>query len=434
MRSVRAMKVALYTLGCKVNQWETGALAQLLRARGHGVVPWEAPADAYVINTCTVTAVSDQKSRRMIRRTRREHPGALLCVCGCLPQSDPEATLAIADIDLLTGAGDRAGFVDRLEALHIHRIQTVAVDNAARRTQYEQLPGGVGGRTRALLKVQDGCDNRCTYCVIPSVRGPARSLPLEAAAAEAARLAGEGYRELVITGIEISSYGRDLPAGAGLAPLTEAICRAAPALRVRLGSLEPRTLDAETAARLAALPNLCPHFHVALQSGCDETLRRMGRRYDTAHYTGALARLRAALPGCAVTTDLIVGFPGETEAEFAGTLSFVEARAFSGMHIFPYSRRPGTPAADMPGQVPRAEKRRRAAVAGRLAARMGDAYRAGCVGRTVQVLFETEMDGVCTGHAENYQPVRCAAAGLRGQLRPALVTSVSDGALVGQLI
>lgn len=428
------MKVALCTLGCKVNQWETGALTQLLRARGHDVVPWEAPADAYVVNTCTVTAVSDQKSRRMIRRTRREHPGALLCVCGCLPQSDPEAALAVADIDLLTGSGDRAGFVDRLEALYAHRVRTVAVDDAARRTRYEQLPGGgAGGRTRALLKVQDGCDNRCAYCIIPSVRGPARSLPLEAAAAEAARLAGEGYRELVITGIEISSYGRDLPPGAGLPSLVETVCRAAPSLRVRLGSLEPRILDAETTARLAALPNLCPHFHVSLQSGCDETLRRMGRRYDTALCAGAFARLRAALPGCAVTADLIAGFPGETEAEFADTLSFIEACAFSGMHIFPYSRRPGTPAADMPGQLPRSEKRRRAALAGRLAARMGDAYRGGCVGRTVRVLFETEADGVSAGHAENYQLVRCAAAGLRGQLRPVLITAVSDGALVGQL-
>jgi threonylcarbamoyladenosine tRNA methylthiotransferase MtaB len=203
---------------------------------------------------------------------------------------------------------------------------------------------------------------------------------------------------------------------------------------VRLGSLEPRTLDAETTARLAALPGLCPHFHVSLQSGCDETLRRMGRRYDTAHYAGALARLRAALPGCAVTTDLIVGFPGETEAEFADTLSFIEACAFSGMHIFPYSRRPGTPAADMPGQVPRVEKRRRAALAGRMAVRMADAYRAGCVGHTVQVLFETEADGVLVGHAENYQLVRCAAAGLRGQLRPVLITAAAENALVGQLI
>lgn len=428
------MDVAFFTLGCKVNQLETGALEQYLRERGHTVVPWDAPADAYVVNTCTVTAMSDKKSRQIIRRTRRTHPEALLAVCGCLPQSDTDAVAALCDIDLVTGTGDRAGFAALLEQIHDTRRRGVRVDEAAARRVYEFLPAGrVGERTRALLKVQDGCGNRCAYCIIPSVRGPARSLPAREAVREVKRLASEGFREIVVTGIEISSYGRDRPAEGGLGALTESLCRAAGGARVRLGSLEPNILDEETVARWAALPNLCPHFHVALQSGCDATLRRMGRRYDTAFYARALERLRAAFPGCAVTTDLIVGFPGETGMEFMRTLSFLEACAFAGMHIFPYSRRAGTAAASMAGQIPRAEKECRAALASASAARMGDAYRLSCVGRTLHVLFETESGGVCAGHAENYQRVSVSTAGLRGGLYAVDITGTSDGTLVGKL-
>jgi threonylcarbamoyladenosine tRNA methylthiotransferase MtaB len=308
----------------------------------------------------------------------------------------------------------------------------VAIDDAARRCLFERLPGGdVGGRTRALLKVQDGCNNHCAYCVIPSVRGPSRSLPLTEAALEAERLSREGYREIVITGIEISSYGRDLTDGSDLCSLLETVSRAAPGVRLRLGSLEPRTLNTETAARLSRIPDLCPSFHLSLQSGCDTVLRRMGRRYDTAGYAQTLDRLRETLPGCAVTTDLIVGFPGETQEEFSTTLAFVSSCHFAGMHIFPYSRRAGTRAAGMPGQIPRAEKQRRAAEALDVAARMAAAYRAGCVGRTAKVLFESEKDGVSAGHAQNNQMVRCKGLGLRGQVLDVLLTGEEDGVLVG---
>jgi len=292
----------------------------------------------------------------------------------------------------------------------------------------------VGGRTRALLKVQDGCDNRCAYCVIPQVRGPARSLPRAEAAAEAARLAAEGYREIVLTGIEISSYGRDLPEHEDLAALVETVCRAAPGVRIRLGSLEPRVATEDFMTRLKVCLNLCPHFHLSLQSGCDGTLKRMERRYDTVRFARSLDLLRQAFPDCAVTTDLIVGFPGETEAEFAQTLSFAETCAFAGMHIFPYSRRAGTLADNMPGQITRAVKRDRAAQAAMLAGKMARAYGLSCVGRVFQVLFEEEDAVGARGHAENYRPVCCPGAGaLRGQIRSVLITGIQGKDLTGTL-
>ena len=279
------MRVAIYTLGCKVNQYETQAMEAELTRRGHALVPFDGAADAYVINTCTVTAVSDKKSRQMIRQARKRSPHAVVAVCGCYAQTDPEAVEALG-VDLVMGTADRMGFLDALEALSPdggHPV--VRVDDALRRRQYEHLPaGGLEGRTRAMLKVEDGCVNFCTYCIIPYARGPIRSLPLEEAACEAKRLAGAGYRELVLTGIEISSWGHDLKNGQGLIDLVEAVCAAAPECRVRLGSLEPRTVTEDFCRRAAALPNLCPHFHLSLQSGCEKTLRAMNRKYGPDRY------------------------------------------------------------------------------------------------------------------------------------------------------
>ena len=341
------MRIAIHTLGCKVNQVETAALEAELCRRGHVLVPFEEAADAYIVNTCTVTAVSDKKSRQMVRQAQKRAPGAVVAVCGCYAQTAPEAVEALG-VDLVAGTAGRMAFLDDLEALLSARARAprVTVDDSMARRTFEALPaGGLEGRTRAMLKVEDGCVNFCSYCIIPYARGPVRSLSLEDAAAEAARLAGEGYRELVLTGIEISSWGRDLPGRPGLAELVEAVCRAAPGCRVRLGSLEPRTITEDFCRRCAALPNLCPHFHLSLQSGCDATLKRMNRKYDTARYLQSVELLRAWFPRPGITTDLIVGFPGETEAEFSATLDFLRQCAFSAMHIFPYSRRTGTPAA-----------------------------------------------------------------------------------------
>ena len=322
------MRIAIYTLGCKVNQYETQAMETELTRRGHTLAPFDGEADAYIINTCTVTAVSDKKSRQMIRQARKRAPHAIVAVCGCYAQTDPQAVEEL-EVDLVMGTADRMGFLDRLEALSPDGGMVVEVDDALRRRAFERLPaGGLEGRTRAMLKVEDGCVNFCTYCIIPYARGPIRSLPAAEAAAQAARLAAEGYRELVLTGIEISSWGRDLPGKPELTDLIETVCAAAPGCRVRLGSLEPRTITEDFCRRTAAIPNLCPHFHLSMQSGCDSVLKRMNRKYDTARYYESVKLLRGYFDRPGITTDLIVGFPGETEEEFEQTLAFVHKCAF----------------------------------------------------------------------------------------------------------
>lgn len=428
------MKIAIYTLGCKVNQYETQAMETILRQRGHALVDFEEPADAYIVNTCTVTAVSDKKSRQMIRRARRRSPDAVVAVCGCYAQTSPEQ-LEELDVDLIYGTGDRMQFLDDLEQA-VHGKQKVNVDAVMRRREFEFLPaGGLEGRTRCMLKVEDGCVNFCTYCAIPYARGPVRSLPPEEAVAEAERMAAEGYQEIVVTGIEISSWGKDLKNGQSLIDLLEAICTAVPALRIRLGSLEPRTITEDFCVRASKLPNLCPHFHLSLQSGCDATLKRMNRKYDTARYLESCDLLRRYFDAPAITTDLITGFPGETEEEFTQTLAFIQKADFASMHVFPYSRRTGTPACDMPGQVPMQEKEARAHRASAVAAEMEKRYLARWVGQRLPVLFEEEKDGAWRGHAPNYVEVRAQSAEqLHNVMKTVEITGVDGSRLVGKLV
>lgn len=426
------MKVAIYTLGCKVNQYETQALEAELVRRGHSLVHFEDEADAYIINTCSVTAVSDKKSRNVVRRARRRSPGAVVAVCGCYVQTHADEAQTLG-ADLLMGTNDRMGFVDALEQAASERQTPIFdVDDARKRRTFEVLPaGGMEGRTRALLKVEDGCVNFCSYCIIPYARGPVRSLSLDGAVAETVRLVREGYRELVLTGIEISSWGRDLEGKPELIDLVEAVCAAAPGLRIRLGSLEPRTITEDFCRRCSSLPNLCPHFHLSMQSGCDATLKRMNRKYDTARYLESVELLRAHFDNPAITTDLIVGFPGETEEEFAQTLDFLGKCAFSSMHIFPYSPRPGTPAAAMKEQVPAAVKEERAHRAAQTAQDMERRYLDSLVGRTLSVLFEQDEDGCSKGHAPNYVEVRLPEPGLHNVIRDVTITGVGEGYLIG---
>jgi threonylcarbamoyladenosine tRNA methylthiotransferase MtaB len=427
------MNIAICTLGCKVNQYETAAMERELTARGHTLVPFEGPADACIINTCTVTAVSDKKSRQMIRRARKQSPGAVVAVCGCYPQTHPEDVKGL-DVDLIAGTGDRMKFLDLLEQAAHEKEPVVNLDEALRRRTFEVLPaGGLSARTRAMLKVEDGCVNFCSYCIIPYARGPVRSLPLDAAVREVRRLREEGYRELVLTGIEISSWGRDLPGKPGLAGLIEAVCREAGDMRVRLGSLEPRTITEDFCRRTAALPNLCPHFHLSLQSGCDATLARMNRKYDTRRYKESADLLNGAFRRPAITTDLIAGFPGETEEEFAATLDFIRSCGFAEMHIFPYSIRPGTPAAEME-QVPRAVKEARAARAAAVAEEMHQAYLEDCVGQIYDILYEQPADGLYQGHAPNYMLTAVPAGGLHNRILPTRITGVENGVLLGELV
>ncbi|WP_294513469.1 tRNA (N(6)-L-threonylcarbamoyladenosine(37)-C(2))-methylthiotransferase MtaB [uncultured Intestinimonas sp.] len=436
------MKIAIYTLGCKVNQYETQAMEAELLTRGYELVPFETRADAYIINTCTVTAVSDKKSRQVIRRARKENPDAVIGVCGCYAQTAPEAVKEL-EVDLISGTAGRMAFLDDLEAaLEDCRAAHLAgegprmtVDDALRRRTFEVLPaGGLEGRTRAMLKVEDGCVNFCSYCIIPYARGPIRSLSIPEAEEQCRRLGQEGYREVVLTGIEISSWGAERRDGTGLIDLVEAVCHALPAgTRVRLGSLEPRTITADFCRRAAALTNLCPHFHLSMQSGCDSVLQRMNRKYDTGRYYESIKLLREYFDRPGITTDLIVGFPGETEEEFQATLAFVEKCAFSAMHIFPYSRRTGTPAARMPDQIPNAVKEDRAHRAGALARRLEETYLDSWVGETLPVLFEEEKEGLWRGHAPNYVEVFVRGENLHNVERPVKILRREEGGLKGEL-
>ena len=430
------MKIAFYTLGCKVNQYETQALEQLVTQRGHSLVPFEETADAYVINTCTVTAVSDKKSRQVIRRARKAAPDAVIAVCGCYPQTHPDDVEKLG-VDLISGTGDRTGFVDLLEREWSDRQPITALDDAFSRRTFEPLPaGGLEGRTRAMLKMEDGCVNFCSYCIIPYARGRVRSLPLADCVRQARELEAAGYREIVLTGIEISSWGQDLEGKPELIEAIEAICQGlSPDTRVRLGSLEPRTITPDFCRRAAALPNLCPHFHLSMQSGCDTVLARMNRKYDSNRYYESVKFLHEVYDRPAITTDLIVGFPGETEEEFQQTLDFIQKCAFSAMHIFPYSKRPGTPAAKLPGQVLNAVKEERAHRAAQIARTMQDTYLDSWVGETVPVLFEEEREGLWRGHTTRYCEVEVQSVQpLHNQLRQVQITGHAGGALQGVLV
>ena len=428
------MKFAFYTLGCKVNQYETQAMERLLQAAGHEIGSFSEVCDGYIINTCSVTAVADRKNRTVIRRCRRENPNAVVGVCGCYSQHDPQA-LAALGVDVVGGSSDREGFVNMmLTALHTRQPQQ-KVDEALKRRHFEVLPaGGLGARTRAMLKVQDGCCNFCTYCIIPYTRGPVRSAEISLAVAQAQELAEKGYRELVITGIEIASWGVDLPGKPPVADLIQAICQAVPQLRIRLGSLEPRIVTAEFCQRLTALPNLCPQFHLSMQSGCDSVLKRMKRKYDTARYLESVQLLKAAFPGCAITTDMIVAFPGETEEEFAQSLAFIQKCGFADMHVFPYSRRPGTPADKMPGQLNNAVKEQRSRAAIAVAEQMRNAYMESLLGSVHPVLFEETENGFFTGHAPNYVKVYVSDQDLHNQVLPVRLTEPFRDGMLGACI
>jgi len=422
------MKFAFYTLGCKTNQYETQAMERLLVSMGHTIGTFQETCDAYVINTCSVTAVADKKNRAIIRRCRRDNPDAVIGVCGCYSQHDADAVRALG-ADVIGGSGQRQQFVDMLLETAATKKQQEAVDIALRRREFEVLPaGGLEERTRAMLKVQDGCVNFCTYCIIPYTRGPIRSAPVELAVEQAKELAERGYREIVVTGIEIASWGADLPGKRSVTELIEAICTAVPKLRIRLGSLEPRIVTKDFCERLCKLPNLCPQFHLSMQSGCDTVLQRMKRKYDTARYYESVTLLKEYFPGCAVTTDMIVAFPGETEEEFEASLDFIRRCGFADMHIFPYSRRPGTPADKMPGQLGNAVKEARSRAAIAVAEEMSRAYREALVGKTLEVLFEEQDGEHFTGHAPNYVKVYAEGKNLHNEIREVTVTGIyKDG-------
>lgn len=428
------MKYIIYTLGCKVNQYETQAIEALLVSRGHKPCAEGEIADVVIVNTCAVTAEAGRKSRQAIHRLREENPGAVAAVLGCYSQLSPDAVQKLG-ADIVYGTADRLKLIDAVEKAVATGEGEKALDKPFERRVFEELPAGaVSGHTRALLKIQDGCVNFCSYCIIPYTRGRVRSLPMEAAVRQAAELDRQGYRELVITGIEIASYGVDLPERPDLADVVCAIAAAAPHMRLRLGSIEPSVITEDFCKKIADCGSVCRHFHLSLQSGCDATLKAMNRKYDTARFYEAMQLLRRYFPDCGMTCDVIVGFPGESEEHQRQTLDFLKKAQFSDAHIFPYSRRPGTPADKMDGQIDRATKAKRSKQARAVVAETRRRFLESMIGKTLPVLFETQEGECWQGHSDNYLEVRSEGEDLRGTVHNVRIDAVSEGILVGNVI
>ncbi len=412
----KQMRVSFYTLGCKVNQNETGALAQLFEASGYTVVDTEEAADVYVVNSCTVTNFGDQKSRKWLRRQKREHPGAVTVLTGCYPQAFPEEAAAIAEADVVTGSGNRRAILAAVQqVLDGTAERVVDIRPHEKGEKFEELPmDRFAEHTRAFVKVEDGCNRRCAYCVIPRARGPVRSRAESSILEELRRLVQTGYREVVLTAISLPSYGTDT--GTGLAELVEHAAAVPGIDRIRLGSLDPDMLTDEDIRRLAAVPQLCPQFHLSLQSGCDKTLRAMRRPYTTAQYAEVVEKLRKAFgeEELSLTTDVIVGFPGETEEDFEASMAFVTAQRFLKVHVFPYSRRSGTPAYDFPDQIPEHEKEARSRRMNEAVEAVRAEEAAAMQGRKAEVLLETPLSNTLfTGYTKQYLPVVVTAPGYK---------------------
>ncbi|MFV0399691.1 MAG: tRNA (N(6)-L-threonylcarbamoyladenosine(37)-C(2))-methylthiotransferase MtaB [Oscillospiraceae bacterium] len=421
------MRAAFFTLGCKVNQYETSVLIEHFARDGFEIVPHEDEADVYILNSCTVTAGSDRKGRQMLRRFRRQNPSAVVALVGCFPQAFPDAAERLPEADILMGARGRGRLLAAVKARLAGGDRIVDITPHEKGEEFEEMKlSAFAAHTRAFVKIQDGCERRCAYCIIPTARGPVRSKPLPQIAEELEALAAAGHREAVLVGINLSSYGRDT--GRRLLSAVETACGVKVIDRVRLGSLEPELLSGEDIHRMAAQPKFCPQFHLSLQSGCDATLRRMRRPYDTAEYSRIVAELRAAFPNCAITTDIMVGFPGETEEEFQESVDFAAKIGLARAHVFAYSRRPGTAAADMPDQIPEQEKAARSRKMIEATNETRRAFLESQVGRTVQVLFETPTaDGRWEGYSENYTPVRVIAQeSPEGKILPVAITSVEE--------
>ena len=427
--------VAFHTLGCKVNQYDTQAMLEKFRAAGYEVVPFEAAADVYVINTCTVTGTGDKKSLQLTRRLRREHPESAIVLAGCLAQRKGSELLETG-AKLIIGTQHRDKVVELLEkAIEDGPVNAVNELNAA--TPFEELTITTQDEhTRATLKIQEGCNNHCTYCIIPSVRGPIRSRSLDNIREETARLVAAGYTELVLTGIHLSSYGKDLGDGSTLLDAIRSVHEVEGVQRIRLGSLEPTIATVEFSQALAAMPKVCPQFHLALQSGSNTVLARMARRYNMTMYMQAVANLRAAFPMAAFTTDVLTCFPGETEEEYQETRQVIRDVGYAKIHVFPYSPREGTKAAIMPGQLSKAVKERRTRELIALGEETAAAYQQMWVGKESTVLIEEMIDGFWHGYTPEYIPVTIAdcPACVPGRIVTVRLSNPTTEGMTGEII
>lgn len=424
--------IAFYTLGCKVNQQETGALRAMFVQAGYRAVEFEECADVYVINTCTVTQMSDKKSRQAIARAHARNPGAFIAVVGCYAQRAPDTIEKLPGVQLIVGTQHRDKLVEWISEARSARN---AVEDIQGARSFETLPAAVQDeRTRMQLKIQDGCDRYCSYCIIPYARGPVRSMPPLDIVGALTRAGEAGVGEIVLTGIHLMSYGKDLPDKTPLADIIHCAAHTKGIGRVRLGSLEPDALDDAFIAALKVLPagKLCAQFHLSMQSGSQGVLARMNRRYTPAQYSVVVKKLRTAFVGCAITTDVIAGFPGETEQEHEETMAFIEEIGFARIHVFPYSRREGTKAALMQGQLDKAVKERRAHKLSALGEKLEEAYVRAQINTVQSVLCEKNADGYGEGYTGNYVRARIPG-GQEGELVDVRITGTQGMVLNGEL-
>lgn len=426
------MRFKILTLGCKVNQYDSQAMSEMLCSCGFSQCDKSESADIYIINTCTVTAESDKKNRQLIHKVRRENPDAVIVVSGCMTQALPESADRIPEADIVIGNSNRSAIPELLsEFLNTHE-RIICIEPHTEKYREAFSIANFGERTRAMIKIEDGCDNYCAYCMIPYARGGVRSRPLESIIDEIAVLPPE-YCEVVLVGINLSAYGKDI--GLTLFDAVSAAASNKKIKRVRLGSVEPDLLSDETLDRLAAIPEFCPHFHLSLQSGCDETLARMNRKYDTEFYRGIVRRIREKFDNPSITTDIMVGFAGETEEEFEKSLNFAQEIGFAKAHVFAYSRRPGTAADSFPNQVANVVKSKRSARMITATNESAAKFRMSQVGRVCSFLPETEVEsGIYDGYTENYTQVHVAMTEKSSQPVNIKITEAADGYCIGELV
>ncbi len=428
------MRAAFYTLGCKVNQYETQIMIQQFAADGYDIVESHEEADVYVVNSCTVTSTSDKKTRQVIHRLHRQNPTAVIALCGCYSNAYPEETAAMEEINVLAGTGNKTSILGHVNTFLKTRQRIVDIPVHDRRESFEPMKAdGFLERTRAFVKIQDGCEHYCSYCIIPYARGFVRSKTLEDLKVELYELSRAGFREIVLVGIDLSSYGKDL--GLKLIDAIVAACTTDGIDRVRLGSLEPDLFSDEDYQLLASLPQFCPQFHLSLQSGCDATLKRMNRHYDSARYREIVGKIRRYFDNPSITTDIMVGFAGETEEEFQESLAFCKEIAFAKAHVFAYSIRKGTRAATMPNQLSNAVKEQRSHILSEAMEVCRRDFMKSQIGKTEEVLFETDIvRGGYVGYTMNYTPVwlNCEED-IRGQVKTVKITDFGDQYCIGEL-
>ena len=428
------MNIAFYTLGCKVNQYETEVMREVFEKNGHTVVSSSMPFDVIIINSCTVTAESDRKTRQAVHRFKKQQPNAVVVLTGCMAQAFSEDAKALLDADIVIGNTDVAKIYEKVCEYNNNRIFEVIPHPRDERFNTPSIKS-FAERTRAYMKIQDGCDRFCTYCIIPTARGWLRSKPIDEITAEAEKLAQNGYIEAVLVGINLTSYGKETDSKINICDAVEAVAEVSGIKRIRLGSLEPDHITDEMLIRLRAIDKFCPQFHLSLQSGCDKTLHRMNRHYDTAFYRDLVNRIRAIFPDASITTDIMVGFAGETEEEFQKSIAFAKEIGFAKAHVFAYSRREGTMAYNMPNQVTRAEKSRRSRLMIEATAETEGEFIKSHLGKTVEVLFESEENGFAVGYTKNYLYVKVKSdIAHTGKLLNVKITDCEKEFAIGEIV